>query len=110
VDAAQPVLALVRDLIFATKISSTATALGRPLKLIREPDRLSAEAGQRLLVDLNLAGALGAAVRWKVATGGEVIAFVAHVDAATIQAAREAGLDRVIPRSEFVRILPDLLA
>jgi hypothetical protein len=102
-------LALVRDLIFATKISSTAGALGRPVKMIRDPFKLAGEVGQRLIVDLNLSGALEAAIHWKAATGGEVVGFVSHVDANTIRAAREGGIDRVMARSEFVRVLPELL-
>jgi hypothetical protein len=60
-------------------------------------------------VDLNQAGALDAAIEWKKRCGGEVIGFVAHVDADTIRRAREAGLDKVLPRSRFVADLESLL-
>jgi hypothetical protein len=109
-DAGHSALVLVRDLIFATKISSTARALGVPLTLVREPSKLAeAAGGARLIVDLNLEGALEAAVAWKARTGGEVTAFASHVDVETIRAARDAGVDRVMARSEFARVLPEVL-
>lgn len=107
---APPTLVLVRDLIFATKITGTAQALNRPVKLIRDPAKVAEEPGRRLIVDLNLPNAIPAAASWKLCTGGEVIGFVSHADAAVIADARAAGLDRVVARSEFVQILPDLLA
>jgi hypothetical protein len=106
-----PTLALVRDLIFSTKISSTAKSLGVPLTLIRDPSKLAdASPATRLIVDLNLESALPAAGAWKSRTNGKVIAFVSHVDTELIRAARAAGFEEVLPRSEFTRLLPDLLA
>lgn len=104
-----PVLALVRDLMFAGRISATAQAEGVPLKLIRDSNKLGAEPGIRLIVDLNLAGAIDAAAAWRGAAGGEVVGFVSHTDAETIARARAAGIDRVLARSRFVETLPDLL-
>ena len=37
------------------------------------------------------------------------VGFVSHVDTPTIEAAREAGADRVLARSAFVEQLPQLL-
>lgn len=104
-----PVLALVRDLIFATKISSTGKALGVPVEVLRDPAQLSERTGRLLVVDLNLAGAIPAARAWGRNGDRPVVGFVSHADAAAIVAAREAGLGRVLPRSRFVEILPDLL-
>ena len=103
------VLALVRDLIFASRITATASARGVAVKLIRDPAALAAEGNGRLIVDLNRDGAIDAAGRWKAATGGEVVGFVSHVDTATIDRARAAGVDRVLARSRFVEVLPALL-
>jgi hypothetical protein len=105
-----PVLALVRDLIFASRITATAASVGTPVTLIRDPAKLGAGPGRRLIVDLNLEGAIDAAAAWRRATGGEVVGFVSHVDAATAERARAAGVDRVLARSRFVELLPDLLA
>ena len=105
-----PVLALVRDLIFASRIAGTARQLGIPLTVVRDPAALAGAAGRRLIVDLNLPGGIEAATAWKQAAGGAVVGFVSHVDAATIHKARVAGVDRVMARSQFVQSLPTLLA
>jgi DNA-binding NarL/FixJ family response regulator len=104
-----PVVALVRDLLFATKISSTAQALSVPLKMVRDPAQLAPDAARCLIVDLNLPGAIAAAAGWKAVQNAPVVGFVSHVDTAAIQQARSAGIDRVIARSQFVQILPQLL-
>jgi hypothetical protein len=103
------VLALVRDLMFSSKITATARAEGVAVKIVRDASKLAGEPGHRLLVDLNQDGAIPAAIEWKSRTGGAVIGFVSHVDAATIKLAREAGFDQVLARSRFVEILPELL-
>lgn len=103
------VLALVRDLMFSSKIIAEARAAGIEVNIVRDPARLRDQAGRRLLVDLNLDGALDAASEWKNATGGNVIGFVSHVDTATIERAKQAGLDEVMPRSKFTSHLPDLM-
>jgi len=104
-----PTLVLVRDLIFASKISATAKAIGCAVTMLRDPAMLAGRPGRRLVVDLNLDGAITAAGAWRAASGGEVVGFVAHTDAATIAAARAAGVDRVLPRSKFVEIIADVL-
>ena len=103
------VLALVRDLMFSSKITATARAEGVNVRIIRDGSKLGQETGNRLLVDLNQDGAIEAATEWKTRTGGRVIGFVSHVDAATIAQARDAGFDQVLARSRFVESLPDLL-
>ena len=115
-----PILVLVRDLLFASRITATARAEGVEIRLLRDPAALAGEAaGRRLIVDLNQPGALDAAAAWRTAAGGgaaeraaagrEVVGFVSHVDAATIAAARRAGIDHVLARSAFVEKLPQLL-
>ena len=106
---AAPTLVLVRDLLFSSRIAATARAIGVDVKLMRDPAVLAAETARRLIVDLNQPGALDAAVEWKKQSGGEVIGFVAHVDAETIRRARDAGIDQVLPRSRFVAVLESLL-
>src|SRR5688572_10564817 len=102
------VLVLVRDLMFSSRISATARALSREVKLLRDPAKLGGEPGRRLIVDLNQDGAIEAASRWRQG-GGEVVGFVSHVDAETIAKARQAGVDRILSRSQFVQAMPDLL-
>lgn len=104
------VLILCRDLLLGSRITATAQSAGVSFKVVRDAAKLAGQAGQRLIVDLNQDGAIDAAATWKSAGGGEVIGFVSHVDAATIQRARTAGLDQVMPRSAFVQQLPLIVA
>jgi ABC-type sugar transport system substrate-binding protein len=104
-----PVIALVRDLLFASKITATAAAAGTSVMLVRDPAKLVGVRGSRLIVDLNLAGAIEAAQAWKAQTGGEAVGFVSHVDTATVDRARAAGVDRVLARSRFVELLAELV-
>ena len=108
-DAPVPVLVLVRDLIFSSRITATARAAGTPVKLARSPAGLTAAEGRLLIVDLNEPGAIEAAAGWKRQWSGEVVGFVSHVDVETIARARAAGIDRVMARSQFVNVLAELL-
>jgi hypothetical protein len=103
-----PILLLCRDLMFVSKVTATARAVGRGVRVVREPTQLPAE-GARLLVDLNQPGALEAAAAWRTASGGTVVGFVAHVDTETIARAREAGLDHVLTRGRFTAELEGIL-
>ena len=105
----EPILVLVRDLMFASRISATAQALQTPVKLLRDPEKLAAEPGQRLILDLNQPGAMEAAADWKAKTKGRTIGFVSHVDRTTIDLARSLGIDEILPRSQFVQQLEQLL-
>ena len=108
-----PTLVLVRDLIFTSRITATARAVGAVIRLVRDPRMLTDEAGGRVIVDLNEHGALDAAVAWKQSAAQgearEIVGFVSHVDADTIAKARDAGVDRVLPRSRFVAELEEIL-
>lgn len=106
---ALPVVALVRDLIFASRIRATARDLGVGLQLVRDPARLLIQPGRRLLVDLNLPGAIEACPAWARINQGDVVGFVSHVDAETIAHARSVGIAKVMARSRFVELLPELL-
>ena len=100
---------MVRDLLFASKISAAAQQAGVAFKVIRDPAKLAGENGDRLIVDLNQPAALEAAAQWKTESNGRVIGFVSHVDRETIDRASELGIDQVLPRSQFVARLPELL-
>src|SRR5438094_36963 len=103
-------LILVRDLLFASKIMTTARAAGVEVKVLRDPAALNDAAGRRLFVDLDQSGTIQAAAQWKKRTGGHVIGFVSHVHAETIRAARDAGLDQVLSRGAFAQTLGQLLS
>jgi hypothetical protein len=108
--ASRPVLVLVKDLLFSSKITATAKAIGVETRLLRDPTQLQAQIGDHLIVDLNQENAIAAAAKWRSSTGGAVVGFVSHVDTDTVAQARAAGIDRVLARSRFVEILPQLLA
>lgn len=106
-------MALVRDLIFASRIQAEARAAACSLRVVRDAQQLAdlQTPAQLLLVDLGQDQALAAAARWKNdAPGRRAIGFVSHVDTELIQRARSAGLDEVLPRSRFVGRLPQLMA
>ena len=105
-----PILVLVRDLMFSSRISAAARAAGVAITALRDPAQVTGARGRRLIVDLNQAGALEAAAQWKNASAGDVVGFVSHVDGETISRARAAGIDRIFPRSRFVESLPEILA
>lgn len=104
------VIALVRDLMFSSKITATARAVGVRVTLVGDPARLADTAGDRLLIDLNLPGAIDAAAAWAGADPfRQTVGFVSHVDTDTIQQARTAGIQQVMARSQFTARLPEIL-
>ena len=104
-----PVLAVVRDLMFSSRIQQAGRHAGSEVKIVRDPATLAERDGRLVIVDLNLDGALDAATAWRARTNRPVVGFVQHVDAERIRAARAAGIDEVMPRSRFVVELPELL-
>jgi len=109
-----PVLAVVPDLYFATRIAATAKAAGVDLELVAAPRAAAraAEAGATLvLLDLHGAGALALVSELKRhAPNVPIVGFFSHVDTALKRDALAAGADAVLPRSQFVGRLAALLA
>ncbi len=100
-------LLLCDDLLFASKVTSTARAHGKAVTVCRDWPRLLAMLAdgspQAVLLDLqNPTLDLTAVVGW---SGIRVVAFGSHVDAASLKAARAAGCDPVLPRSKFTTAL-----
>lgn len=104
-----PVLILVRDLLFQSRITGMAKNLGVEFQVLRDPSTLQQQPGRLLIADLNQNGVIDAAAGWMKTTGKKVVGFVSHVDAGTVQQAREAGIEQVLARSAFVGQLPQLL-
>ena len=93
-------LALVTDLIFATKIISTAKSLGVEIKTVRSleklDERLATGVDRLALIDLNADGVdVVAAIDscHRAAHRPRIIAYVSHIQADLIEAARQAGAD-----------------
>lgn len=110
-------LLLSDDLIFTSRITATAASLGRTVKTARSPDLLEGLARSErptcVIVDLANPGLsvsdLLARLRETCTPMPYVVAYGSHVDAAGLRAAREAGCDRALPRSQFVEDLPQQL-
>ena len=110
-------LLLSRDLIFTSKVTGTARALGRQVLTAGNAALALAMIGQwkprAVFVDL-AAGDLvkpEAIVAYRLAAGPETafVAFGSHVDTAGLAAAADAGCDPVLPRSKFSAELPELI-
>jgi DNA-binding NarL/FixJ family response regulator len=108
-----PVLAVVPDLYFATRIAATAKAAGVALELIppqRVAARLAAPDVSLVILELGSRDAIALVAEMKrAAPGVPVVGFGAHVEAALLRDARGAGADAVLPRSQFAGVLPALL-
>ena len=110
-------LLLSRDLIFTSKVTGTARAIGSRVLVAGNSALAAAMIGQWrpkvVFVDL-AAGDLVAApalMAYRLAAGPGVpfVAFGSHVDTAALDAARLAGCDHVMPRSKFSAELPELI-
>ena len=99
----------VPDLFFSPRIADTLKHLDFAAREIAQPDAVAGNA--LLIVQLD-----GPRERWlalitaaKVA-GVPVLAFGRHTDAETLRAARQAGADKVVPNSQLVTEMPELVA
>jgi DNA-binding NarL/FixJ family response regulator len=114
-ETAEPVgLLLSDDLIFTSRITGTARALGLFLRAARTVDALLALATQNqprcVIVDLAIPGLVLADLFRQLGDNRpRVVAYGSHVDAESLRAARAAGCDPVMPRSQFIEVLPTAL-
>lgn len=113
------ILVAVDDLMFSSRISTAAKAAGAPIRFTRSVDALLAAARAEkptlVILDLNSARTgpmeiLRALKEDPSLADIPTVGFVSHVDTATIEAARKAGVDRVLARSAFVEQLTAVLA
>jgi DNA-binding NarL/FixJ family response regulator len=108
-------LSLCDDLIFTSRITGTAKALGLVVGAAREVTGLLRAARHApptcVLLDLQHPGLDLVALLAELRSIGpmRVVAYGSHVDAASLHAARVAGCDPVLPRSRFVEELPTAL-
>jgi len=104
-----PVLALMRDLLFSSKIVGAGKAAGTPVVVVRDPAKLAGRIGRRLFVDLTLDGAIEAAVAWHKQTACDVVGFAGHVNTEILARAKSAGIPHVMSNGQFVQMLPELV-
>ena len=110
-------LLLCDDLIFTSRITGTARALGLTISPARSPEALLGLARQHpprcVLVDLHHPGLALPELMRQLAqvcpAMPRVVGYGSHVDTAALKAARAAGCDPVLPRSKFIEDLPTAL-
>lgn len=117
-DAASAVpsaLLLCGDLFFTSKVTGTAQAVGLRMDVRGAiPDQIpgpSAGGYRLVLIDLASPTISPAEVCARLSAPDRpyVIAFGSHVATASLQAARDAGCDEVLPRSRFSAELATIL-
>ena len=113
------ILAVLDDLMFTSKIKTTATQLGVPVTFVRSAD--AALAGMRhtrpslVILDLNnartnpLSIVAGMKQDPSLATI-RTVGYASHVQVDVINAARQAGVDDVMARSAFTQNLAEILS
>ena len=104
-------LLLCDDLLFASKVTATAAAHGLSVAVRKSPEALLAAATANppagVIVDLNTPGLEVETLITRLSAIGpvRVIGFGSHVDKETLDAAKAAGCNEVMPRSKFVKEL-----
>lgn len=107
------ILLLVPDLLFQSRLREQASALGYDTALADTPSSVETalEANPNLVViDLHADG-----IDWRSAvssandSGAPVLAFGRHTEPQLLRSAREAGCKKVVPRSQLVEELPQLI-
>ena len=109
-------IAIVSDMVFATRITGTAEKVGADCRIINDPsdlqDALESENPGTVLVDMNCDGISPEEAIRTVKShcpNARVVAFFSHVQTELMELARAAGADDAWPRSAFVQRLPQLL-
>ena len=108
-------LLLTRDLMFTSKVTGTAAALGLRIEVVggisSVHDRAVATRPRAIFIDLACSDIDPRLVIEQLADMPRpyVVAFGSHVDVDRLEAARAAGCDEVMPRSAFSATLPDLM-
>ena len=112
------VVAVIDDVFFLAKVQGTARQAGVALKTVKasafDLATLRAEIPALVLIDLESTSANPVELISRLKSGEglpdvPVVAFGRHVHADKLEAAEKAGADRVLPRSEFVTQLADIL-
>ena len=107
------IAAVISDLMLQSRLVEQARLAGCTVLVadtFEALDRALAAGPALVAVDLQASG-----VDWRRAValakerGVPILAIGRHTEAALLRAAREAGCDRVVPRSTFVEELPQLL-
>ncbi len=110
------VLAVVEDLMFASRIREAAGAVEvRTARDLAGLERALGEAPRLVLLDLDARRlpareALALLRARPELAGAPIVGFFSHVHAGAARDAQEAGCSKVLPRSAFDQQLPALIA
>ena len=109
-------LALIRDILFRSRIDAAAQALGNEVGYATDLEQALRRCGEirpaTVLVDLSDAAFRLPEACEKIraaAPQARVIGFASHVDLKALSSARSAGFDLTLSRSEFTARLAELL-
>jgi DNA-binding NarL/FixJ family response regulator len=112
------IVCAIDDLIFSIKVSTAAKSVKAEVYFERAADRLLDTIRDKrpslVIFDLNSTrlrplDAIAALKRDSDLTSIRTLGYVSHVDTATIDAARAAGIDQVMARSAFANQLAEIL-
>ena len=112
------ILAVLDDLMFSSKVKTTASQLGVPVTFARSRDAALAEmrkaAPSLVILDLNnpRTDPMGIVAEMKAdAALADVptVGYASHVQTDVIEAARRAGVGEVLARSAFTMRLAEIL-
>lgn len=111
------IVCVMDDLLFSIKIKNAAKSLGVDLYFERSAgvvETVRAKQPRLVILDLNAErlapmAAIAALKADPELRGIPTLGFVSHVDTAAIDAARAAGIDRVLARSAFAAQLAEIL-
>ncbi|BDC52571.1 hypothetical protein F183_A48860 [Bryobacterales bacterium F-183] len=105
------IVAIIDDLFFLVQVQDMAKRAGIPIRSANTVESALAQPTTLAIVDLN---ARQSPVQDIIAALRDAsiptVAFVAHVQTDLKQQALDAGVDRVIARSAFSRVMPELIA
>src|SRR5687768_12550204 len=113
------VLVVVDDLLFRSKISTSAKAAGVEIRAATSADAAIERAREQqpalIILDLDSARTQPFEVLRRLAAEPQLasvptLGFVSHVHADLIREARANGIGDVLARSAFVATLPDILS
>lgn len=107
-----------KDLIFISKVREVAASLGKTVVVVKSEGKLKELSGAVtspgvLLIDLEKSGialeAIAATYLGLAERGWRAFSFFSHVHDQVSARAEELGLGEVMPRSRFVKVLPEVL-
>ncbi len=106
------IVALVPDLMFGTRIEDVAKHLGYPVEFVKSEEDVAAVIARvspsLVVVALDAPRSMEAIEAGKRA-GASVLAFGSHKNVELMRAAKAAGCDQVVARSQMAADLPNLL-